>query len=235
MTPPHSRQLAAALVAGLAIAACSSGSRQLAPRASPSPSPYSGPASDAQGPAAAVARARADSVRHPYTAADVAFMVHMIGHHAQAIVMAGWAPSHGASPSVRTLAARIINAQRDEIAFMEQWLRNRLQPLPPVDGMEAGTAMHGAHADTLMPGMLTEAQMHQLDQARGAEFDRLFLTLMIQHHRGAVVMVQHLFASYGAAQDETAFKLASDINVDQTTEIARMERMLFTLDIQGAL
>jgi uncharacterized protein (DUF305 family) len=223
----------AALVVGLAIAACSSASRQLAPRSSPSP--YSGSAPDAQGPAAAVARARADSVRHPYTAADVAFMFHMIGHHAQAIVMAGWAASHGASPSVRTLAARIINAQRDEIAFMEQWLRNRLQPLPPVDGMGPGMAMDGAHGDTLMPGMLTEAQMHQLDRARGAEFDRLFLTLMIQHHRGAVIMVQHLFDSYGAAQDETVFKLASDINVDQTTEIARMERMLFTLEIQGAL
>jgi len=162
-------------------------------------------------------------------------MFHMIGHHAQAIVMAGWAPSHDASPSVRTLAARIINAQRDEIAFMQQWLRNRLQPLPPVHGMDAGMVMHEVHADTLMPGMLSEAQMHQLEQARGVEFDRLFLTFMIQHHRGAVVMVQNLFGSYGAAQDETVFKLASDINVDQTTEIARMERMLFTLEIQGAL
>ncbi len=233
MTPTHSQQLTAALVAGIAMAACSGASQRAAPVTPPAPS--AAPAPDAQGPAAAVARARADSVRHPYTGADVSFMFHMIGHHAQAIVMAGWAASHGASPSVRTLAARIINAQRDEIAFMEQWLRNRLQPLPPVDGMEAGMAMHGAHADTLMPGMLTEAQMRQLDQARGPEFDQLFLTFMIQHHRGAVVMVQQLFASYGAAQDETAFKLASDINVDQTTEIARMERMLFTLEIQGAL
>jgi len=172
-------------------------------------------------------------VRHAYTAADGSFMFHMIGHHAQAIVMAGWAASHGASPSVRTLAARIINAQRDEIAFMQQWLRNRLQPLPT--GMDAAMAMSGVHADTLMPGMLTEAQLQQLAQARDAEFDRLFLTFMIQHHRGAVVTVQQLFGSYGAAQDEIVFKLASDINVDQSTEIARMERMLFTLQIQGAL
>src|ERR687885_2415564 len=81
----------------------------------------------------------------------------------------------------------------------------------------------------LMPGMLTEAQMKQLDQARGREFDRLFLTFMIQHHRGAVTMVSQLFGTYGAAQDDLVFKLASDINVDQTTEIARMERMLFVL------
>jgi uncharacterized protein (DUF305 family) len=211
------------------MAACTGAWRSTTPMSPPSPS------SDAQGPAAAVARARADSVRHPYTAADVSFMFHMIGHHAQAIVMAGWAASHGASPSVRTLAARIINAQRDEIAFMRQWLRNRLQPLPPGNGMDTAMAMSAVHADTLMPGMLTEAQMQQLEQARGAEFDRVFLTFMIQHHRGAVVMVQHLFASYGAGQDEIVFKLASDINVDQTTEIARMERMLFTLQIQGAL
>src|SRR3989454_2467236 len=222
MTSTHARQITAVLLAGLAVVACSSASRQVA---SMSLSP--------------VARARADSARHPYTAADVYFMYHMIGHHAQAIVMAGWAASHGASPSVRTLAARIINAQRDEIAFMQQWLRNRLQPVPGAragaNGMDMAMPMSGTHGDTLMPGMLTEAQMLQLDQARSAEFDRLFLTFMIQHHHGAVVMVQNLFATYGAAQDEIVFKLASDINVDQTTEIARMERMLLTLQIQGAL
>jgi uncharacterized protein (DUF305 family) len=212
----HARQITAVLVVGLALAACSSASRQVTPL-----SP--------------IARARADSARHPYTAADVSFMSHMIGHHAQAIVMAGWAASHGASPSVRTLAARIINAQRDEIAFMQQWLRNRLQPVPGTNGMDMAMPSPGAPGDTLMPGMLTEAQMHQLDQARGAEFDRLFLTFMIQHHGGAVVMVHNLFGSIGAAQDEIVFKLASDINVDQTTEIARMERMLLTLQIQGTL
>jgi len=218
MTATHARQITAVLVVGLAVVACGSASRQVA---SMSLSP--------------VARARADSARHPYTAADVSFMYHMIGHHAQAIVMAGWADSHGASPSVRTLAARIINAQRDEIAFMQQWLRNRLQPVPGETGMDMAMPVSGSHGDTLMPGMLTEAQMQQLDQARSAEFDRLFLTFMIQHHHGAVVMVQNLFATYGAAQDEIVFKLASDINVDQTTEIARMERMLLTLQIQGAL
>src|SRR2546428_11116946 len=103
--------------------------------------------------------------------------------------MAGWADSHGASPSVRTLAARIINAQRDEIAFMQQWLRNRLQPVPGETRMDMAMPMSGTHGDTLMPGMLTEAEMHQLDQARSAEFDRLFLTLRIQHpHRPALLV-----------------------------------------------
>jgi uncharacterized protein (DUF305 family) len=77
-----------------------------------------------------------------------------------------------------------------------------------------------------MPGMLTEAQLKELAAARGPEFDRLFLTYMIQHHRGAVAMVQKLFGTPGAAQDETVFKFADDVGVDQTTEIARMERML---------
>jgi uncharacterized protein (DUF305 family) len=88
------------------------------------------------------------------------------------------------------------------------------------------TPMHGSHHETSMPGMLTEAQLRQLDQARGPEFDRLFLTLMIQHHRGAVAMVKELFGSPGAAQDETVFKFANDVSVDQSTEIARMEKML---------
>jgi len=81
----------------------------------------------------------------------------------------------------------------------------------------------------LMPGMLTEAQMKELDQAKGTEFDRLFLTYMIQHHKGAVSMVKDLFGSRGAAQEETVFKFANDVSVDQSTEIARMETMLADL------
>ena len=151
----------------------------------------------------------------------------MIGHHAQALVMAGWAPTHGAGPSVRTLAERIINAQQDEIATMQQWLRDRSQPVPEVPA--AGMTMDGAEHAMLMPGMLTAAQMKQLDEAKGPEFDRRFLTFMIQHHRGAVTMVTDLFGTTGAARDETVFKFASDVNVDQSTEIARMERMLADL------
>ena len=181
------------------------------------------------GDSAAIARARADSARHPYTKADIEFMSHMIGHHAQAIVMAGWAPTHDAAPAVRRLAERIANAQQDEIATMQRWLSDRRQPVPEAQPAAHKMAMNGTEHEMLMPGMLTAAQMGQLDAARGPEFDRLFLTFMIQHHRGAVSMVKELFGSYGAAQDETVFKFASDVNVDQTTEIARMQAMLATL------
>jgi uncharacterized protein (DUF305 family) len=171
------------------------------------------------------AAAPADTANHVWTAADVNFMSHMIGHHAQAIIMARMAPTHGASPSVQTLAARIINAQQDEIATMQRWLRDRGQPVPDaVPGMRM--VMNGVEHTMLMPGMLTDQQMAQLDAAHGSEFDRLFLTYMIQHHTGAISMVSELFGSWGAGQDEIVFKFASDVNVDQTTEIARMQRML---------
>ena len=173
---------------------------------------------------AGVAQAEADSIRNPYTAADVHFMQSMIGHHSQAIAMASWAPSHGASASVRTLAERIINAQQDEIVTMQTWLADRHQTVPAAGPMKM--MMNGKETVMLMPGMLTEAQMHELDLAKGPDFDRLFLTDMIQHHKGAVSMVKDLFGTYGAGQDEVIFKFASDVNVDQTTEIARMERML---------
>jgi uncharacterized protein (DUF305 family) len=143
----------------------------------------------------------------------------MIPHHAQAVLMAGWAPSHGAGPAVRILCERIVVAQRDEIAFMRQWLADRGLPVPDAD------ATH-AHGGMLMPGMLTAGQLAELDRARGPEFDRLFLRYMIQHHEGAITMVETLFGSYGAAQDEDVFKFAVDVNADQTTEIDRMQTML---------
>jgi len=166
-----------------------------------------------------------------YTAADIEFMSGMISHHAQAIVMSRWAPTHGASPALLILTERVINAQQDEIAAMQRWLRDRQQPVPEARPTGMRMMMNGVEHDMLMPGMLTEAQMKQLDQARGEEFDRLFLTFMIQHHRGAVSMVKELFDSYGAGLDETVFKFASDVNVDQSTEIARMEKMLVSLTL----
>ena len=145
--------------------------------------------------------------------------------------MARWAPTHGASPSVRILADRIINAQQDEIVTMQTWLRDRQQPVPEANPAGMKMIMGGVEHVMLMPGMLTDDQMRQLDQARGPEFDRLFLTFMMQHHRGAVSMVKRLFDTYGAGQDETVFKFASDVNVDQTTEIARMDKMLIALTL----
>ena len=166
-----------------------------------------------------------------YTQADVDFMIGMISHHAQALIMSRLAPENGANSEVQTLAARIINAQNDEIATMQRWLRDRDQPVPEVhiEGLKLmikGVEGHG-HMDHLnMPGMLSLEQLQELSKARGTEFDRLFLTYMIDHHSGAVFMVNKLFNTNGAAQDEQAFRLASDIQVDQTTEINRMKRML---------
>lgn len=183
----------------------------------------------AESNAAAMAKAKADSARYPYTEADIHFMSGMISHHAQAIKMAKWAESHGARPAVVTLAGRVINAQQDEIGLMSNWLRDRRLPVPEPDPNGMRMEMNGMQHQMLMPGMLTPEQMTQLDQARGAEFDQLFLKFMIQHHNGAVTMVKELFASYGAGQDELVFKFASDVNIDQTTEIARMEKMLASI------
>ena len=170
------------------------------------------------------AQAKADSGRPPYTRADVHFVSGMIAHHAQAVLMAGWAPTHGASASVRGLCERIAVGQRDEIAFMQRWLRERHETVP--DANASHMMMSGMDHPALMPGMLTPEQLTQLDGARGLAFDRLFLIFMIQHHEGAITMVEQLFGARGAAQDDAIFKFASDVNVDQTTEIDRMNTML---------
>lgn len=177
----------------------------------------------AQSPAAL---ARADSGRPAYTKADVRFMQGMIHHHAQAIMMARWAPTHGASESLKRLTQRIDVAQSDEIAFMQRWLHERKLDVPDAAHGIAGHVMPG---DSLMPGMLTAQQVAQLDAARGVEFDRLFLTFMMQHHRGALDMVQTLFGSPGAAYDTMVFRFASDVEADQSTEIERMQKMLDAL------
>jgi uncharacterized protein (DUF305 family) len=198
--------------------------------------PSTEPGTTATAELEALYRARRDSTLLRVSPADVDFMTGMIHHHAQALVMSAFAPANGASPSIRTLAARIINAQKDEIANMQAWLRDRGRQVPEVD--EAGAVhmpgdmagLHGEAHAMHMPGMLTAAQMEELEEARGRNFDRLFLTYMIQHHQGAVTMVHDLFAIDGAAQDDAVFKIASDIQVDQITEINRMRLMLEALE-----
>jgi uncharacterized protein (DUF305 family) len=171
-------------------------------------------------------KARPDLVRQPYSEADVEFMAGMIPHHAQAVVMAGWAPSHGARPDVRVLCERILVGQRDEIEFMRTWLRDRGETVPAANATHHRMKMNGVEHDMLMPGMLSPEEMERLDKARGAEWDRLFLTGMIRHHEGAIKMVDDLFESYGALQDDDLYKFASDIYADQSTEIERMRKML---------
>ena len=207
------------MIAGLGAAAC----------ASAGTGATSGTNPGAMGPEAAIARARADSMRLPYTRADIDFMSGMISHHAQAIKMASWAPTHGASPALVRMAERIVVGQADEIKLMQSWLRDRLQPVPEADPAGMKMKMGDMEHVMLMPGMLNEEQMKQLDAARGVEFDRLFLTFMIQHHRGAIAMVRTLFSSHGAGQDETVFKFANEVEIDQTEEIARMQQMLLEL------
>jgi uncharacterized protein (DUF305 family) len=177
-------------------------------------------------PAAALHATPAGLGQLPYTDADVEFMSGMIPHHAQAVVMAGWAPSHGARKDVAVLCERIVVAQRDEIAMMQNWLRDRGLEVPDATSTRHKMKMDGMEHEMLMPGMLTDEEMAALDRARGPEFDRLFLTGMIKHHQGAIDMVDVLFKSYGAAQDEMVFKFASDVYADQSIEIDRMNEML---------
>ena len=164
--------------------------------------------------------------RYPYSDADVEFMSGMIPHHAQAVIMAGWAPSHGARKDVAILCERIVVGQRDEILLMQTWLRDRGLPVPDATATRHKMKMNGMEHEMLMPGMMSDEQMAALDKARGSEFDRLFLEGMIRHHQGAVDMVEVLFKSYGAAQDETIYKFASDVYADQSIEIDRMHEML---------
>lgn len=187
---------------------------------------------------------RAERAESPPAAADVAFMRGMIHHHAQAVAMARLVPDRAAAPAVRRLSARILNSQRTEIALMADWLRDRDEPVPEIaaravaaageDGSEdagaaapAGVAPPGGWDEgPQMPGVLSDEQMARLEGARGEEFDRLFLTLMIEHHDGAVTMVEELVRSPDGAREETVFRLASGIRADQSTEIDRMRDML---------
>jgi uncharacterized protein (DUF305 family) len=169
----------------------------------------------------ALFRARADSAALRFTEADVRFVTDMIAHHAQALEMARLVPDRSENATIGVLAARIMNAQEGEIELMGSWLSDRGQPVPDP------TLPGAAHAH--LPGMVTPEQLAALSAARGQEFDRLFLTFMIQHHEGAVDMVHGLFATDGAAQGESTFRLASDIQVDQITEISRMQQMLATI------
>lgn len=168
----------------------------------------------------------------PLSQADIEFMQGMIMHHAQAIEMTALIPSHTENKELRSLGARISRSQDDEIVFMKRWLAARGEPLsmPMPDNMavmsHSDSSHHGMDGLPLMPGMLTEEQMASLRKATGAEFDRLFLTGMIQHHGGALTMVKDLFGSAGAGQDAEIFGFATDVDTGQRAEIKIMQSML---------
>jgi uncharacterized protein (DUF305 family) len=161
----------------------------------------------------------------PRSPADVEFMQGMIMHHAQAVEMTALIPSHTESKDLRSLGARISSSQSDEIKFMQRWLAARGQPVSmAMPGMRNMDMLGKPMA--LMPGMLSPEQMEALRKAKGAEFDRLFLTGMIQHHNGALIMVQDLFDTAGAGQDADIFNFATDADNTQRAEIKIMQTML---------
>ena len=164
----------------------------------------------------------------PRSPADVQFMQGMIMHHAQAVEMTALIESQTENKDLRSLGARISSSQSDEIKFMKRWLEARGEPIlpmmPEMPGMDMSMDM-SAHS-MLMPGMLTEKQMEALKKAKGEEFDRLFLTGMIQHHSGALIMVKDLFDTAGAGQDAELFNFATDVDSGQRAEIRIMQTML---------
>ena len=177
-----------------------------------------------------------------YTAADVHFMQGMIGHHAQAMAMTALIPDRTTRPDIRLLGQRIEVSQRDEIAMMKQWLKDRHQQVPGSDALHDHQAaadhsmnMPGmAMSDTLMPGMLTTEQLAELARTNGDEFDKLFLRDMIRHHEGALVMVASLLGTTGSGQEAEVFRFASEVDSDQRAEIARMNALLDALGPTGA-
>lgn len=182
----------------------------------------------------------------PPSPADVQFMQHMIVHHAQAVEMTVLLESHTENNELRTLGARISRSQSGEISFMKRWLRTRRQEQEAEGSKQKavgsrqegaghqmphtlGTHASGTHASgdpMLMPGMLTVRQMEALRKAKGEEFERLFLSGMIQHHNGALVMVKDLFDTPGAGEDAELFNFATDVDSGQRAEIRVMETML---------
>ena len=175
----------------------------------------------------------------PTSAKDVEFMQGMIHHHAQAVEMTAMIEERTQNKSLRLIGERISRSQQDEINFMRRWLEMRGQPLTMEMANKAQHATpnashsHGppkggtpTEDEHLMPGMLTKAQMDALRNSKGAEFDRLFLAGMIQHHNGALVMVKDLFDTAGSGQDAELFTFATDVDSGQRAEIKSLKTLL---------
>lgn len=235
------RSRRAALVPMLAaLAACAGGGSGGAAEPAPATTARPGGADDAPRivqPGAPGAATRpfdgtslADVEGLAHTRADVAFMQGMIHHHAQALDMTALIEARTGNSAIRQMGLRMEISQQDEIALMERWLRDRGEEVPDWRAADAhaghGGLDHGAPERPAMPGMLSPEQMARLEAASGEEFDRLFLELMIQHHQGALAMVQELFASPGAGQESRIFQIASEIDADQAIEIRRMRELL---------
>lgn len=224
--------------------------------ASPAPAAHDGHAPTAAPDPTSAAPAAASPITadRPYTDGDVRFMQSMIPHHRQALVMTELVEERTDSRDIRLIAERIAVSQRDEIARMARWLSDRGEEVPEDHGAGHGGEAHGgehggmdhagmqhdaetharhmaeAASHASMPGMLSAAELESLRAASGAEFDRLFLDLMIRHHEGALVMVEELFASPSSGQEPEIFQLAADVDADQRMEIDRMYQLRRSLD-----
>lgn len=207
-----SHRIAAILLTVLAAAGCRTTGTQAGPR-------LVQPGAPGESSRAIAADKAVDLSRVQHTAADVKFMQGMIHHHAQALDMVSLLKTRTGSEDMRKLGLRIELSQDDEIKMMRRWLEVRGQEVP-------GEHAHHMPGAPMMPGMLTAEEMDRLAATKGPEFDRLFLDFMIKHHLGAIVMVDELFASPGAAQDSEIFVFASDVVADQRAEIERMGAML---------
>ena len=230
---PTLRGVVARILLIPAVLGCVTPRTTAGPSASPRPEPSAAPAAtEHHHPAATPATSAASMADHHhmtgmpemkpipagalYVAADVHFMQGMIAHHGQAIHMSRLAAARGASPRVLKFAQKIDQSQEVEIAQMQEWLREKGQVAPAAESWRSMS----------MPGMLTAEQLARLDSAKGVDFDRQFLTLMIQHHEGALKMVADLFATPRAAQDVNVSVFANDVEITQTAEIGIMQQML---------
>jgi uncharacterized protein (DUF305 family) len=198
------------VAASLFIAGCESGKGDVPPAATSMPAGH-----DMAGMSAPITIPKGAL----YTEADVHFMQGMIAHHSQAIFMSKLAATKGVNPRLLRFATKIDQSQTAEIRLMQDWLRANGQTAPDTSSWRT----------MMMPGMLTPEQIKQLGDAKGKEFDRQFLTLMIQHHQGALKMVADLMATPRAAQDVDISVFANDVEVVQTAEIGVMQQMLETL------
>jgi uncharacterized protein (DUF305 family) len=176
------------------------------------------------GSKAAIANAEAEARK--YAPADVEFMQGMVPHHAQAIIMSRWAVARTSRHDIRVLAEKIINAQTDEIRSMRRWLAERGEEVPDSNSTRHRMKMNGMVHEMLMPGMLNDEEMAELDKARGKEFEKQFLNGMIYHHLGAIGMVRELLSHGDAGHDDTVFRFAGDVEADQSAEVHRMRLIL---------
>lgn len=165
------------------------------------------------------------AVLPPRSSKDVEFMQGMIMHHGQAVEMTALINSRTENKEIRLLGARISQSQADEMSFMKRWLENRGESLEMEMPKTNQYGLKSSHNHHTMPGMLTSKQMEALKNAKGAEFDQLFLKGMIQHHQGALQMVKELFETAGAGQDAEIFNFATDVDSGQRAEIKIMQTL----------